>query len=397
MAFQRALRRVSGLIAAMALSACTVIPSDGPLEREVLGDAEFVAATDQSFTYGLIDLDAVSVKALDDYLAYSPMRTTFGLGSAASGIVIGRGDTVQITIFEAGPDGLFSTVERKQVALDLTVQSNGRISVPYAGSIVAAGRTAEQVRGSILGVLRERAVEPDVIVTLNETVSRTVTVNGAVRTGAVVPILGGNERVLDVIARAGGPTEPPYETFVSLSRGGVTCTVLLQTLIDKPHENIFVKPGDTIFLTEDERTFAAFGAVNNRGNIPFDNRRLSLIESAALAGGIDPERGNPEGYFVFRYEREHVVRELAAKHVIDSEDLDALLSDPHVRDDQGRLPMVYRIDLSEADAIFIAKRFKMRDKDVIYVARSFGTDLGRFLALVVTGNAAARGVIQPLP
>ena len=390
------LHRIGLLLGLLLLAGCTLIPNDGPLTSEVVGDAEFVGETDVAFTYGLVDLDAISVKTLDDYLRYSPMRSTFGLGSARAGIMIGRGDVLDITIFEAGPDGLFSTVEQKQVSIPLTVQGDGRISVPYAGAVQAAGRTSEQIRGSILAVLRERAVEPDVIVNLRESVSRTVTVNGAVRSGAVVPIIAGNERVLDVIARAGGPTQPPYETLVSLSRGGVTCTVLLQTLIDKPHENIFVKPGDTIFLSEDERTFAAFGAVASRGNFEFDDSRISLVEAAAIAKGIDPARGNPEGYFIFRYEREHVVRQLAKHDVIENEDLHALLADPHVRDDRGRLPMVYRIDLSEPDSVFVAKRFMMRDKDVIYLARSFGTDFRQFLGLVTQTNVAVRSTIAGL-
>ena len=374
-------------------SACTVVPYDGPLERDIVREAAFVGKTETDFTYGLVDLDAASVKVLDDYFKYHPFSATFGFGSSAAGIRIGVGDVLEITIFEAGPDGLFSTTERKQVSLPLTVQSDGRISVPYAGTIQAAGRTSEQIRGSILAVLRERAVEPDVIVNLRESVSRTVTVNSGAGGSGVVPLLAGNERVLDVIARAGAVATPPYETVVSLSRGGQTCTALLQALIDKPRENIFVKPGDTIFLSEDERTFAAFGAVDTKGLIEFNEARLSLAEAAALARGVDANRANPKGYFVFRYEREAVVQELADKHVIEAEELHALIADPHVRDKHGQLPMVYRIDLSSPDSLFIAKQFEMRDKDIIYAARSFGTDLARFLALVGQTNATVRSLV----
>ena len=390
----RTLRRLTRtcLIPAMLLaSGCQLVPYDGPLEGEVIEKAGFIAASDYQFTYGLIDLDAISVTALDDF-DYSPLRETFGLGSAAGGLRIGVGDVLNITIFEAGPDGLFSTTERKQVALPLTVQDNGLISVPYAGTVRAAGRTTEQIRGSILAVLRERAVEPDVIVNIQESVSRTVSVLGAVQTGAVVPLVAGDERVLDVVARAGGPTEPPYATFVTLMRGGRSCTVLLQTLIDKPHENIFVRPGDTVFLSNDPRTFAAFGAVAEKGNLPLDSAEVSLAEAAAEARGVDPTRANPEGYFVFRYERESVVKELAAKHLLDDEDIAALLSDPHVRDRHGRLPIVYRIDLGDPDAYFIAKRFAMRDKDVVYVARSFGVDFRQFIDIVGATNITARAV-----
>ena len=379
------------LTASLGLGGCMIVPTDGPLEREVLGNADVIAATDVEFTYGLVDLDTISVTALDDF-DFSPMRSTFGLGSAAAGIRIGVGDVLNVTIFEAGPDGLFSTTERKQVALPLTVQGSGLISVPYAGTVQAAGRTAEQVRASILAVLRERAVEPDIIVNLDQSVSRSVSVLGAVQQGASVPLVAGDERVLDVVARAGGPTAPPYQTFVTLLRGKRSATILLQELVDRPHENIFVRPGDTVFLSDDPRTVAAFGAVELKGNLELSSAEVSLAEAAAEAQGLDATRANPQGYFVFRYEREAIVRDLASKLLIDEEQLAALLSDHTSRDKHGRIPIVYRVDLSDPDGYFVAKRFAMRDKDVIYVARSFGADLREFVDLVGSSAITAAAV-----
>ena len=382
MNMQNLFTRLAATVLALALAGCNaVVPSDGPLERKVIKDAEVIGMTEAEATYGLIDLDVKSVKAVDDFHLISPFNETFGLGGP-SGIRIGVGDTVTITIFEAGPDGLFSTTEQKQIVLPLIVQNDGRISVPYAGTIQAAGRTSEQVRGSILGVLRERAVEPDVIVSLTGSVSRSVTVTGAVNGSAIVPLVAGDERVLDVIAAAGGPTQPAYETFVTIQRNGRSCTVLLQTLVDKPHENIYVRPDDTIFLSYDPRTFAAFGAVGQKGNLEFDTARLSLAEAAAIAQGVDEDRANPEGYFVFRFESIAVLKQLAHLHIITQEELHALLADEHSRDQRNRVPIVYRLDLSEPEAFFVAKRFAMRDKDVIYVARSFGVDLARFITLI---------------
>ena len=380
-----ALRAALAATLAGGLTGC-IVPTDGPLERNVLGEAGFIAASEYEMTYGLVDLDAVTVKSLDDF-DYTPFRDTFGLGSAEAGIRIGAGDTVDVTIFEAGPDGLFSTTERKQVALPLTVQGDGRISVPYAGSVQAAGRTTEQIRSSILAVLRERAVEPDVIVNLRETVSRTVTVVSGEGGSGIVPLVAGNERVLDAVASAGGLATPPHETFVTLQRGGRACTVLVQTLVDHPRENIFLKPGDTIILSNDPRTFAAFGAVEQKGNFELESARVSLAEAAAQARGVNATRANPQGYFLFRYEREHVVKRLAdhLAHIgepIDAEPLHALLADPHVRDRHGRLPIVYRINLRDPDSFFIAQRFAMRDKDVIYLARSLSGDITEFTTLV---------------
>lgn len=391
------LRALSLVLAMGTASGCTaILPKDGPLEREVLGGAEFVAATAYELSYGLIDLDSITVRALDDF-EDDRFLETFGLGSSEAGIRIGRGDVLEVTIFEAGPDGLFSTTEQKQVSLPLTVQGDGRISVPYAGAVQAAGRTAEQIRGSILAILRERAVEPDVIVNLRTTVSRSVTIVSDEGASGVVPLAAGDERVLDAIAAAGGLATPPFETLVTLQRGGRSCTMLVQTLIDRPRENIFVKPGDTIILSNDPRSFSAFGAVTQRGVFDLQSAEVSLAEAAAQARGLDDLRANPQGYFVFRYEREHVVKALvsALEHAqapIDLEPLHDLLSDHTARDSKGRIPMVYRVNLAEPEAFFVSQRFAIRDKDVLYVARSFSGDISEFLQLVQAGAGVALAV-----
>ena len=83
---------------------------------------------------------------------------TFGLGNGGVNPTIGVGDVLQITIFEAGPDGLFSTQDNKATAVTVTVQPDGRAPVPYIGSVNFAGtdargrqeldrRVAEDARG----------------------------------------------------------------------------------------------------------------------------------------------------------------------------------------------------------------------------------------------------------
>lgn len=367
------------------LTGCTLVPNDGPLASAITSEKE----TKDGFVYGLINLDAKSVASLSDH-AYLPLESTFGYGHARQSAVIGRNDVLDVIIFEAGPDGIFSTQEKKSVALRLTVQGNGRISVPFAGTVPASGRTIEQVRRNIIASLRSRAVEPDVIVNIAENNSGSVVVNGAVKSAQIVPLVSGGERVLDVIGAAGGPDEAPYDTYVTLSRGGKSRTVLLQTLVDRPRENIFVEPGDALFLTYDPRVFLAFGAVEKTGRHEFNSAKLSLLEGAGVAGGLDPSRANPEAYFVFRYEYAHVVSHMVENHKIDATNVAKMLENPHVHDKQGRLPIIYKIDLGDADNFFVAKRFPMRADDMIYVARSGSVDFARVLTLFTRSTLAVR-------
>jgi protein involved in polysaccharide export with SLBB domain len=75
-------------------------------------------------------------------------------------ITLGIGDVVSVTIFEAEPGGLFIPSEPGArpgnfVTLpDQMVDSNGNITVPYAGTIRAVGRTPPEVQQAITEALK---------------------------------------------------------------------------------------------------------------------------------------------------------------------------------------------------------------------------------------------------
>jgi polysaccharide biosynthesis/export protein len=77
-------------------------------------------------------------------------------------ITLGIGDVVSVTIFEAEAGGLFLPSEADArpgnfVTLpDQMVDSDGNITVPYAGTIRAAGRTPLEVQQAIIEALTRR-------------------------------------------------------------------------------------------------------------------------------------------------------------------------------------------------------------------------------------------------
>jgi hypothetical protein len=102
------------------------------------------------------------------YQAAASLRTRCGPREANSfsrqprsrGITLGIGDVVSVTIFEAEPGGLFVPSEAgvrpgNFVALpNQTVDTNGNITVPYAGTIRALGRTPSEVQQAIIEALK---------------------------------------------------------------------------------------------------------------------------------------------------------------------------------------------------------------------------------------------------
>ncbi|MBV8889386.1 MAG: polysaccharide export protein [Alphaproteobacteria bacterium] len=236
------------------------------------------------------------------------------------------------------------------------VGGDGRISVPYAGRVPAAGRTPAEVARAIEKRLAGKALDPQVLVVVTESAANSVAVSGEVVSGHRVPLNSGGEKLLQVIAAAGGARGPISETFVRLSRNGVTAAIPLATLVADPQQDIYARPGDVLTLVRRPQTFSVFGAAGKNTAMTFDTERLSLSEALARSGGLLDDQANPAGVFLFRYEPRAVVKALGQPVATAAPD--------------GVSPIAYRLDLSEARSYLLAREFPVRDKDIIFVADS---------------------------
>ena len=164
---------------------------------------------------------------------------------------------------------------------DQLVGSDGAISIPYAGRIKVAGRTPQEVQKTIQNLLAPKALDPQVLVVDKRSFANSVSVEGEVVGGKRVPLSPGGDRLLQVIAAAGGAHAPVRDVFVRLSRGGVTATVPLATLVSDPSQDIFARPGDVLTLVRRPQTFSVFGATGRNAAITFNSDRLSLSVAGA--------------------------------------------------------------------------------------------------------------------
>lgn len=363
----------------LLLAACQIVPGHGPLAGNIVGAAGQSSQDLQLpsvAVFELVEIDSSSALLVSAYQSQA-LNRRFGFGGRGGSAVIGVGDQLLVTIFEAGTDGLFSTIENKQTQITLVVQPDGTAAIPYVGSVRFAGRTLEQARQTILAALRGRAVEPDVIISTGETPSRSVTVSGTVGAPGQIPIGLSGDQLTESIAKAGGPSAQPYETYVTLVRGGKTGRALLKSIIENPSENVHVQPGDQIFLTRDPRTFTVLGEAVQNNRIEFGANDLNLLEAIALAGGGMDSRVSHGGYFIFRYEEQDIIEALVGKKRFEE-----LFAKGMAPDRNGRFPVVYRIDMSRADSLFIGQNFPVNSRDVIYMARHPSVDLVKFLTML---------------
>jgi polysaccharide biosynthesis/export protein len=379
---------VRGLVVLVLLfsAGCSIMPSAGPEDHVIKS-----GITRSGPDYGLVKLTPTVVDILKEY-GPGALAGSFPDRRPPPIIKFGIGDVVAVSIFEAAAGGLFIPSEAgvrpgNFVSLpNQNVDPAGFITVPYAGAVKAAGRTPSEIQRDIVKAIGNRAIEPQVVVSLITQNTSLVSVLGEVNTPSRLTANAAGERVLDVIARAGGPKGQGYETWVTLERAGKRATVPFGALVYQPANNVWVHPGDTIYVYREPQVFLAFGAFNSasqslgaqQGQIPFDMWKINMVQAMAKAGGLLDALAEPAGVYVYRREP----RELAERLGVDCSRFVGPL-----------VPVVYNVDFRDPAGFFLASKFEMRDKDVLFAANAATVETTKFLQFVRVVIATANDTI----
>ena len=369
---------------ALALAGCSsFLPESGPTRTVVVDGASIQVGNigaQEKLAYALIRVSSDVLRKLirtdePDLFSSTLLTATF------NPTMIEIGDLLVVTIFEAGAGGLFipsepGTRSGNYVALPpQQVDSDGNIGVPFAGTIRAAGLSAQALGRNIRGRLADRAIEPQVVVSITERRANGVAVTGDVNVSTHFVLDPGGERLMGAIARAGGPKYPPYESIVTVQRGGLTERARISEIMRDPRQNLSLQAGDTIFVSREQRYFLALGAlgpgqylglVNRR--LAFEDSHLSLADAIAKVGGLSDDRANARAVFIYRFEPRDTVVNIG------------VAAGPELPD---TIPTIYYLDLAEAAGYFFASQFVVRNEDLIYVSNAPSTDLAKFLALIL--------------
>lgn len=380
------------LFAAMGLSGCGYItPQAGP--SSVAIDLHEVSPA--GLNYGLVKISPEVVNTLSKAEPWG-IAGSFHDRRPPPEIKFGVGDVVTVTIFEAGAGGLFIPIEAgvrpgNYVTLpNEAIDAKGNITVPYAGEIHAAGKTPTQVQNAIIAALRNRAIEPQVIVSLATQNTSLISVLGAVNRPSRFPAQQAGERILDALTRAGGIKDPGYETWVVLERHGRRAGVPFGALIYDPRNNIWVHPGDTIYVYSQPQTFLAFGAfafvaanaANQQAQFPFGKWRITLAEAIGKTGGLLDSQADPASVYLYRRESRQIAKAIGVDV--------SRFKGPFV-------PVIYNINFRDPSGYFLATKFQMRDHDIIFAANAHSVEITKLLVFLQTaintyGDVAIAGV-----
>jgi polysaccharide export outer membrane protein len=354
------------------------LPGSGPLATDVASQQSPPGVLG-GYVLITVDEQVASITASQPRESFKRVFTT---GRPAPDLRIGVSDSVVVTIWEAAAGGLFSASpedrgisagSRTATIPEQVVARDGTIEVPYAGRLRVAGLRPADVEQEIVQALDHKAIQPQVVVTISKNLSNTVAVGGEVTNGSRIPLTTKGDRILDVIAAAGGIHIPASDAFIQLTRGRRTVSVAYNAILAHPEENIYTMPGDDLTVVRDPQTFTAFGGTGRNAQVPFDAAGITLEEAIAKAGGLLDYRADPAGIFLLRFEPTRLVAQLAPGRDLPS---------------QGDLvPVVYQLNLRDANSFFLARSFPMRDKDMLYVANSASDPVQKFLGMV--GNVTA--------
>jgi polysaccharide biosynthesis/export protein len=382
----RVLFGVPLLILTAALGGCGWMSVNGPAASDILaGQRDPV-----SLNYAVVK---VTPKVIEVQAKNLPrLIGAFKDNRRPRDITFGIGDVIGVTVFEAASGGLFIPAEggvrpgNFVTIPNQAVDIHGNISIPYAGSIRALGRTQVDVQSAIVAALKNRAIEPQVVVSLVEQKTSMITILGEGRS-ARIPATASPERLLDVIARAGfsavavgGATlgTAAAGTWVILERNGRRAIAPFGALIYESANNVYAHPNDTIYLYSEPQTFLSFGAVGAQQQIAFGTWRLSLAEAISRAGGLIDIQADPASVFLYRGE----ARDVAEAMGID------------VRPYEGpMIPVIYTINLRDPAGYFLASSFEMRNKDILYASNSFSVESTKFMNYL---NTVQNAITTPM-
>jgi polysaccharide export outer membrane protein len=343
----RTLRATAVFCIVASLSACG-LPRSGPSKKEIFSGS--VLEQGDSFVVSVTDR-VNQAAGVTPSLGFSSDFT--GAASVGSD-TIRAGDVLSLTIWENVDDGLLAGQGANATVLSqVQVDGSGFVFVPYAGRIKAAGNSPEAIRRIITEKLDAQTPDPQVMVTRAAGDGATVSITGKINGQGVYAIERPTRTLTAMLAQAGGVSVEPSLAQVKVIRGGKTGSVWFEDLFENPRYDIALRNGDRILVEADQRSFTALGATGTQSRVAFETRTLSALEAIAQVGGLQTNSADPTGVFVLRNETDEI-----AKQVMGRDDL------------IGTQRLIYVLNLTEPNGLFLARDFLIRDGDTVYVTEA---------------------------
>lgn len=333
-------------VAALFLSACQS-PRGSALTSEILRDEQEPLAA-----HAIIPVTRANVDQIAEWPGSpGPRHDWIAPGRHGSAPILKAGDVLSITIWENEQNSLLVPPGAKQISLTaMTISSRGTVYLPYSGEVKVSGMTSEDARGVIQTSLAQTS--PSVQVSLS-TVSgdqNTVFLVSGMQNPGAYPLAGRDQTILSTLALGGGISPALRNPIVRLIRAGRTYEISAAQLLENAAYDTALRGGDRILVEQDDRYFTSLGATGTERLIYFEKNTISALEAMSMIGGLSDLRADPKGVLVLRDYATGSVRS----------------------DGKGppKPQVVFAFDLTQADALFAARRFPILSGDTVLVTES---------------------------
>ena len=325
-------RYVAVAILAVMVSGCSV-PRSGPYSSTI-------ADASDAQVGGMRVVEVTGPQSVE-WTEPTQFSESLRRAGPANSYSLGAGDLLSIQVWEEAisPDADGSVGDASISLPRAEIDERGEVFVPFAGRVRALGSSVSEFQETLTNALAAKLINPQVSVARVESESTKVNVIGKVGTNGPVALNASNRSILDVLTRAGGATEEPDVSTVTLMRGNASETLWLSDIYADRSNDVALRAGDTVLVERDKRNFVVLGAVNDQTVVPFPARRVSALRALAEADGLNDNLADPTGIFIFR---------------------------PGARPDSA----IYLLNLDRPDGMLLADGFEIADGDMIYATNA---------------------------
>ncbi|QQC67292.1 polysaccharide biosynthesis/export family protein [Paraburkholderia ginsengisoli] len=293
--------------------------------------------------------------------------------SALQGMgVLGSAQTSQSAFATNGAGDLDAQGQR--------VAADGTIFFPSLGRVRVEGMSTVEISKSLYNKLKDRLKDPQIDVRVIQYRSQHVQVTGDIKSPGQLPLIGTPTRVVDAISRAGGANPDADLQRVLVSRGGRVTTIDVTRILNRGdmRQNIVLQAGDIVNVPDhtQNRVFV-MGEVSKPQTLYMNQGQMSLADALTTAGSIDVNGANPRQIIVIRHPDPPLTQAANAQGALE-EGFKKASYKPSMNK-----PEIFRLDMTQVDAIMLATEFDMKPLDVVYVGTAPAARFNRLLAQIL--------------
>ena len=345
------LRALILILLFVLVAACSAVPRGAGFQSEVLAasNAGEPTSEDPVYDFAVFEISRDILPTLVNWpqnSAHNYRWINRHVQPASS--IIAPGDVLDVAIWDAEENSLLTSLGQRVARLQaITVNSDGRIFIPFVGNMTVSGMSPQAARAQIETQLIATIPSAQVQISVVPGRANTADLVGGVSAPGVYPLPDRDYTLLSLLAQGGGVRSNIRSAQVRLMRGSDIFGISLARLYADPKLDTTLIGGDRVIVEEDDRYFLSLGATGSEALHNFPKDRVTALDALAIVGGVSDARADPQGILILREYAMSAVR-------------------PDLSSGPPQTRVVFSMDLTTADGLFSAAKFDVQPGDLVY-------------------------------